>query len=91
MEFTLTHTRKTIGQEIEVKVEADEDQKISLVRTEFDGSTLADDALASPTVQYDRTFEGAGAGIGQQHTLVVTATDEDGNSESATKMWIDDV
>lgn len=89
MDFTLDHTRQTIGQELDVKVVADKGQRIISVTTEFDGFALAEDTLASPSVQYERVFPGATAGSGQRHTLVVTATDSKGSSESATKIWVD--
>lgn len=89
MQFAMTHRRQTIGQQIEVTVTGAGGQTIAQVTTQFDGFTIGDDALAPGSTQYDRTFDGQSAAMGASHTLVVTALDESGKTESATKIWTD--
>jgi hypothetical protein len=90
MQFTLNQTRATIGQNIDVTVDAGSGQTIAEVVTQMDGFTLADDTLPESTVHYERSFPHAGSGTtGATHTLVVTATDQTGRSVSAMKMWMD--
>lgn len=89
MQFTLGHQRQTIGQQIQVKAVAGAAQQITRVSTQFDGFTLADDACANGTTQYERTFDGQSAGSGSSHTLLVTAFNQDSQPESAVKMWTD--
>jgi hypothetical protein len=90
MHFTLKRARATIGQDIDVCVDADTGQTIARVFTELDGFTLADDTLVSETLHYERTFPHAGSGSsGATHTLTITATDQSGKAASATKIWMD--
>ena len=56
------------------------------------GNKLGSDHLSEPSVHFERHFRQAGeAGPGMEHTLEVKATDTDGNSEVATKIWLDEV
>ena len=90
MRFTLNQGRATIGQNIDVCVDAADGQTIVQVVTEMDGFTLADDSLVAGTVHYERTFPHAGSGsTGSSHNLTITATDQNGKSASATKIWMD--
>ena len=89
MQFTMTHQRQTIGQQIQVSVSADGNESISEVITQFDGFTIGDDSLADGTKQYDRTFDGQSATIGATHTLVVFGLDQNRTPSSATKIWTD--
>ena len=90
MQFTVTHTRQTMGQQIHVVVAAaGGSELISEVVTQFDGFTIGDDALAAGSTQYDRTFDGQSAAIGATHTLLVTALDQNGTPHSSTTVWTD--
>ncbi|MGH9434357.1 MAG: hypothetical protein ACRD3T_22760 [Terriglobia bacterium] len=90
MRFALNQSRATIGQDIDVCVDADAGQNIAQVVSELDGFTLADDSLNGGTVHYERTFPHAGSGSnGATHALTVTATDQSGKAVSATKIWMD--
>ena len=90
MKFTISHIRALSGNDISVKVEAENDQSIQSVLTRLDGFQIANDVLATPSDVYEHAFSGVGtAGIGTQHTLTVSAELEDGNVHSATSIWID--
>jgi hypothetical protein len=90
MKFTISHIRALSGNDISVKVEAENDQSIQSVLTRLDGFQIANDVLASPNDVYERAFKGTGtAGIGNEHTLIVTVELEDGNTHSATSIWTD--
>jgi hypothetical protein len=89
MQFTVTSQRQSIGQQLQVQVVCALPEAISRVTTTFDASAIGDDTLPPNSTSYSRTFAGQPARIGALHTLVVTALDQDGNPESATKIWTD--
>ena len=89
MQFSVSHQRQPIGQQIQVSVSSGGDESISEVITQFDGFTIGDDSLADGTTQYSRTFEGQSAAIGATHTLVVTALDQNRTPHSSTSIWTD--
>ena len=92
MRFTLKASRDVIGNKIELKVLRSGSQLIAQVDTELDTFKLGSDQLSQPSVHFERHFRQAGeAGPGMEHTLVVKATDTDGNSEVATKIWLDEI
>lgn len=91
MRFTLKVSRDVVGNKIELKILRSGSQLIARVDTELDTFKLGSDHLAHPSVHFERHFRQAGeAGPGMEHTLVVRATDTDGNSEVATKIWLDE-
>lgn len=90
MQFILAHQRQSLGQQITVTVLAGPGQSVTQVTTQFDGFTLADDSLPPGSVHYERTFDDQSAHSGDDHTLVVTALDQNQNPESATKKWTDE-
>ena len=90
MQFTVTHTRQTMGQQVQVTVTVGGDESISEVITQFDGFTIGDDSLAGSSGEYDRTFDGQSASVGATHTLVVTALDQNGTPHSSTAIWTDE-
>jgi hypothetical protein len=90
MKFAISHARAVSGSDISVKVEVEGDKAIRSVLTRLDGFDLANDVLASPSDVYERAFAGVGtAGIGASHTLIVSATLDDGSTHSATSIWSD--
>lgn len=90
MKFTLNHTRALMGTDISISVEADEGKAVQGVRIELDGFDLAYDKLTRPSDSYERTFLGAGtAGHGTEHTLVVSAEQDDATTHSSTSVWVD--
>jgi hypothetical protein len=90
MEFILNHSPDVINQHIDVTVKAGKDQIIVFVCTKLDGISLADDPLDPPSVQYERSFSQVDLrSPSLKHTLVVTARDQNGKQESATKTWTD--
>jgi hypothetical protein len=92
MRFSLSHKRVVIGHSISVKVTATGGETIARVVSRLDGSKLGDDRLKPPEVQYERIFEQAGgAGPGQQHTLAVSATNDQGETQTASLRWQDTV
>jgi len=90
MEFEITHDRDIIGNQIRVVVKAGEKQRILQVFVEADSSSIGSESLTPPVVMYARTWRKQGqAGPGRDHTVRVTATDSDGNQESAVEQWQD--
>jgi hypothetical protein len=90
MRFTLSHERVVIGHRISVKVVAGSNEVIARVTTKLDGRELGDDRLKPEEVQYERSFEQqGGAGPGQDHVLMVSATDGDGKIRTASQRWTD--
>jgi len=91
MKFTISHKRAISGNDIKVVVEREGQQVISQVETRLDVAPLGNDQLNPPSVIYTRQFGQAGtAGPGQEHTLIVTAYDEERNPQSATYKWRDE-
>jgi hypothetical protein len=90
MQFSLSNTRDVVGHKIDVQVKADQGESIASVRTELDGFSLAHDDLNPPEVQYERIFRHVGRVTpGQNHSLEVTATNDQGMSEVASRRWTD--
>jgi len=90
VQFTISHKRQTMGQQIHIAVAAGASESISEVITQFDGFTIGDDPLADGATQYDRTFDGQSAAIGATHTLVATALDQNRTPHSSTTIWTDE-
>lgn len=91
MRFTLKASRDVVGNKIELKILRSSSQLIARVDTELDTFKLGNDHLSEPSVHFERHFRQAGeAGPGMEHTLIVKATDTDGNPEVATKIWLDE-
>ncbi len=90
MRFSVTHMRAFVGTNIAVTVEADPKETISAVTVALDGSELDDSEAQTGTECYTQEFAAVGdAGPGTDHTLVVTATDGDGQPHSSTSRWTD--
>ncbi len=90
MRFTLGHHRVLIGHQVTVKVAAATGETVARVVSVLDGAKLGDDRLDPAEVQYERVFEQAGgAGPGQRHVLVVTATNDAGDRQTASRRWQD--
>jgi hypothetical protein len=90
MTFTSTHTRAFTGTDITVTVLAGGHESISSVSVTFDADALDDSQLPPGTENYSRTFLHAGDSTpGADHTLVVTAMDQDGAPHGATTRWSD--
>jgi len=92
MRFSLNHRRVVIGHSISVKVVGAAKEMIARVVTRLDGSKLGDDRLNPNELQYERIFEQAGgAGPGREHTLIVSATNDQGQTQTASLRWQDTV
>jgi hypothetical protein len=92
MRFSLAHKRMVIGHRVTVKVVAASGEAIERVVTRLDGRRLGDDRLTPAEIQYERLFEQVGgAGPGTDHVLLVTATNADNESRSASLRWTDTV
>jgi hypothetical protein len=92
MRFTLNRKRVVIGHSVSVKVAAASGEVIARVVTRLDGTKLGDDRLSPNEVQYERIFEQAGgAGPGREHTLIVSATNDAGETRTASLRWQDTV
>lgn len=90
MKFSSTHTRSFIGSDISVEVGADDKESIRLVSVSLDGWTLESVDLAPGSSQFKRDFQGVGdSGPKMDHTLIVSAVDQDLNAHSSQTMWTD--
>ncbi len=90
MNITTRHSRAFIGNDIEVAIAADANEIIRTVTVVLDGFTLAEFEAQEGTQGYDRIFPQAGdAGPGEDHSLVVTVTEQDGRLHSSTTQWTD--
>ncbi len=90
MTFTLSATPDVINLHIEVKIVAGSGKSITQATTVLDGVALASDNLPPNSTQYERIFSQVGQrSPGRSHTLLVTASDSQGNQESASKYWTD--
>ena len=90
MRFTISQKRATIGHRISVKVTASAKEEIKRVSVSLDGRKLDAETLTPPEVQYERVFnQVGGGGPGQEHVLVVKATNTDGKTQVASRRWND--
>lgn len=90
MNFSITCTRQIVGYRIDVEVKAEGAETIISVVTTYDNFDLANEYLAPPQVQYQRTFSQVGGYTpGVARTVQVTATNEAGLSRTASKSWQD--
>lgn len=90
MKFSSMHARAFIGSDISVEVGADDKESIRTVTVSLDGWTLESVDLGPGTSQYRRDFQGVGdSGSGMDHTLIVSALDQDLNPHSSQTMWTD--
>lgn len=90
MQFSITHTRGFVGSNITVSVQAQEKEFIRSVNVDFDGDDLDDYQAPDATQSYTREFTGVGdAGPGAEHTLIVTAIDQNQTPHSSTTQWTD--
>lgn len=90
MKFAVTHVRAFAGTDLSLTVTAADKESIAEITVIYDGDALEEMELASGTESYTRNFSGAGSSSpGAEHTLVVTATNADGEAHSATTRWND--
>ncbi|ACM21093.1 hypothetical protein Geob_2744 [Geotalea daltonii FRC-32] len=90
MIFSISCIRDIVGYRIDVQVKAEGSEAITLVSTSYEGSSLADDQLSPPEVQYQRIFSQVGGYTpGVERTVKVTATTDAGKQKTASKRWQD--
>lgn len=90
MKIEITHKRVPIGNDITVKVSAENKERISFVQTKLDRFSIGNDRLSPPNVSYERIFPKQGsASPGRRHTVTVKVRDQDGNDHNATHKWTD--
>lgn len=90
MRFLLRQKRAMIGHAITVKVTAGANEEIKRVAISLDGRKLGSEILSPPEVQFERVFnQVGGAGPGQDHILMVRATNTDGDTQVASHRWND--
>jgi len=91
MKFAIANVRDVINHRIDVQVNAEAGEHLTFVRTEMDAFSLGQDNLAPHEVQYSRTFSQAGNGFtpGFDHVVKVTATNDQGISQTASRRWRD--
>ena len=65
-------------------------RRIVNVTTELDGFSFSDDFVDPPASRFDRSLRRAGDfSPGLEHRFTVQAFDDGGNSDAATRTWID--
>jgi len=92
MKFSISCQRAFIGNNIDVQVDAEDKEKISLVTCNLDGTDLStDDFSENPIVSFHRTFSQVrDAQPGLEHRLLVKAQlDQAGESRVGTRIWTD--
>lgn len=90
MRFCVNHSRGFMGQDISVTVGVDGSETIASIDVDLDGFSIDDFDAPPGTDSYQKTFSQAGeAGPGNEHTLTVTANDQNGNPHSSVTQWTD--
>jgi len=90
MKFAVTNARAFMGNNISVDICAEGDESIRSVTVTLDGFDIASEDVANGTTEYKKVFNGKGdAGPGMDHTLNVTAMDQNLNPKSYTAEWTD--
>ncbi len=90
MKFIVTHARAYMGSNIAVEVVADPKETIGSVAVALDGTELDAYSVGPGTELYRQEFLAVGAGgPGTNHTLIVTARDDDGQPHSSVTRWTD--
>lgn len=90
MRFLLRQKRAMIGHTITVKVTAGTAEEIKRVTISLDGRKIDSETLSPPEVQFERIFnQVGGAGPGQDHVLIVRATNSEGDTKVASYRWND--
>jgi len=90
MIFMIDTKRDIVGYRIEVQVNAETGEQIAKVTTSYENSSLASDNLSPPEVQYQRIFRQVGGYTpGVDRIVKVTATNDGGKQETASRKWQD--
>ena len=90
MNIQIQAGRDVMNQWVDVSLKGGAGQLIANVTTVLDGFAIGDDDLNPPEDSYQRTWHQVGTGaLNQTHNVVVTAVDDNGNQESASKTWQD--
>jgi hypothetical protein len=90
MKFNVTHARAFQGNNISVGITAEGAETIRSVNVKLDGFDIESEDVSDGTTDYQRDFNTVGdAGPGMDHTLFVTAMDQNLNSKSKTYEWTD--
>jgi hypothetical protein len=90
MDIQIRGGRDVMNQKVDVTVKGGTGQLIANVTTALDGLEIGDDNLYTPRDSYQRTWNQVGTGVpNQTHEVVVTAVDDKGKQESASKTWQD--
>jgi len=90
MDIQIQGGRDVMNQWVDVAVKGKAGQLVANVTTVLDGFVLADEDLSPPEDSYQRTWHQVGTGIpNQTHKVVVTAVDDQGKQESASRTWQD--
>jgi len=90
MRFSINQKRATIGHRISVKVTASAGEELKRVAVTLDGRKIETETLSPPEVQFERVFnQVGGGGPGQDHVLIVKATNTEGKTKVASRRWND--
>ena len=92
MNFTFTHKRAVMGNDITVSVTSDASRPITKLVIVLDGSKLSEETPTKPATSMTRDFLRVGeAAPGKNHTLSAEAFTGDNKSEFGTAGWTDAV
>ena len=87
MKATITIGRDGLNRLFTVKLEADAANPIASVEANYDGFSLDRDDLPAPVTTFDRVYRKQESNLFGTRRLFVTATFQDGNRETAAKIW----
>lgn len=90
MIFKIGARRDIVGYRIDVQVAAGTEETIASVSTSYENFSIGDDSLSPSEVEYQRTFTQVGGYTpGVVRTVVVTAANDSGKRQTASKRWQD--
>lgn len=88
MDIQIKGGKDVMNQWVHVIVKGGLKQQISHVTTNLDGFPIGEDDLIPLEGSYERTWhQVGGGGPNDTHRVVVTASDQKGNQESASETW----
>ncbi len=89
MKIQITPVHTVMGNDVNVSINADQNESIATVKFECEGKSVSD-PLYPPQVSYERTFPNVtGYTPGNRHVARTTVAAANGNVQVASKDWVD--
>ncbi|MDD2335274.1 MAG: hypothetical protein PHD01_01715 [Geobacteraceae bacterium] len=90
MKFNIETKKESIGYRVDVQVNAEGGEEIASVSTTYENFEIGNDYLSPSEVQYQRIFTQVGGYTpGVERTVVVSATNNAGKQQTASRRWKD--